>query len=90
MNADPASSRKLVYTLLITATSTDQNPNAQRLAAYIRHIADTAPPIGVWFHVTFATDGSSVSIAYDGVQAGTLGGLGSFGGSETLCFVRIP
>ncbi len=55
-----------------------------------RHSDATPPPIGTWFHVTFQTDGSSVSVAYDGVQASSLGSLTSFGGTERDFNIGIP
>jgi hypothetical protein len=48
-----------------------------------------APPIGRWFHVTYTTDGSTLSIAYDGVSAGSLTGLTKFAGTRRQFVVGI-
>lgn len=37
-----------------------------------------APPTGRWTHVLFVSDGSTISVSFDGVVDGTLTGLASF------------
>jgi hypothetical protein len=50
----------------------------------------TAPNGGSWVHVTFSTDGSTASIAFDGVTAGTLGGLTNVTGTKMHFGVGLP